>query len=116
MRLEPIDQAREIADIISDKKGSDIVILDTGKVSSIADYFVIATVESERQGKAIVDEIEKQMKAHRRLPLSRDSETDSGWVLMDYGSVIVHLFDPGTRDFYNLEELWSNAPTLVRIQ
>lgn len=116
MRLEPIDQAREIADIISDKKGSDIVILDTGKVSSIADYFVIATVESERQGKAIVDEIEKQMKAQRRLPLSRDSDTDSGWVLMDYGSVIVHLFDPGTRDFYNLEELWSNAPTLVRIQ
>lgn len=87
-----------------------------GKISTIADYFVIATVESERQGRAMVEEIEKRMKAQRRLPLSMDDETASGWVLMDYGSVIVHLFDPGTRDFYNLEELWNNAPTVVRIQ
>ncbi len=116
MLLEPIELAREIADIISDKKGSDIVILDTGKVSSIADYFVIATVESERQSKAILDEIDKKLKAHRKLPISVDGENSSGWVLLDYGDVIVHIFDPGTRDFYDLEDLWSNAPVVVRIQ
>ncbi|MBI4673526.1 MAG: ribosome silencing factor [Chloroflexi bacterium] len=114
--LKPIDQAREIAEIISDKKGSDIVLLDTGKVSTIADYFVIATAESERQAKAMVDEIEKKMKQHRKLPLSVDGEMNSGWVLLDYGGVIVHIFDPGTRDYYDLEDLWSNAPVLVRMQ
>lgn len=116
MLLEPVEQAREIAEIISDKKGSDIIVLDTGKVSTIADYFVIATAESERQANAILDEVEKKMKGRRKLPLSIDGEAGSGWVLIDYGSVIVHLFDPGTRDFYDLEDLWNNAPTVVRIQ
>jgi ribosome-associated protein len=114
--LEPIEQARAIAEIISDKKGADILLLDTGKVSTIADYFVIATSESERQAKAIVDEIEKKMKAEKRRPLGAGAETNSGWVLLDYGDVIVHIFDPGTRDFYDLEDLWSNAPVVVRIQ
>lgn len=114
--LEPIELAREIAEIISDKKGADIVVLDTGKVSTLSDYFVIATIESERQAKAVVDEIEKKLKQHRKLPLSVDGELNSGWVLLDYGSVIVHIFDPGTRDFYDLEDLWSNAPVLVRMQ
>lgn len=107
--------AREIADVISDKKGSDIVILDTGKVSSIADYFLIATVDSERQAKAVLDDIDLKMKEHKKKPMSMDG-VGSGWVLLDYGDVIVHIFDPGTRDFYDLEDLWSNAPVVVRIQ
>lgn len=114
--LEPIELAREIAEIISDKKGADIIVLDTGKVSTLTDYFVIATVESERQAKAVVDEVEKKIKAHRKLPLAVDGEINSGWVLLDYGSVMVHIFDPGTRDYYDLEDLWSNAPVLVRMQ
>ncbi len=116
MILDPNEQAHEIADIISDKKGSDIVVLDTRPVSSIADYFVIATVDSERQAKAIIEEIEKQMKALKIRPLGIDGEAESGWVLMDYGDVLVHIFDPGTRDYYQLEELWNAAPTVVRIQ
>lgn len=56
------------------------------------------------------------MKAKEIRPLGIDGEIDSGWVLMDYGDVLVHIFDPGTRDFYQLEELWSGAPTVVRIQ
>lgn len=116
MLLEPIEQAREIAEIISDKKGADIIILDTGKVSTIADYFVIATAESERQAKAIVEDIEKKMKAQKQLAQGGDVESSSGWVLLDYLDVIVHIFDPGTRDFYDLEELWSNAPVILRMQ
>ncbi|TAH52226.1 MAG: ribosome silencing factor [Chloroflexota bacterium] len=114
--MDSIEMAREIAEIISDKKGADIVILDTGKVSTITDYFVIATVESERQSKAVIEEIEKKLKTHRKLPMSVDGEANSGWVLLDYGDVIVHIFDPGTRDFYDLEDLWSNAPVVVRMQ
>ncbi len=108
--------AREIAEIISDKKGADIIVLDTGKVSTLTDYFVIATVDSERQAQAVVDEIEKKLKTHRKLPLGVDGEINSGWVLLDYGSVIAHIFNPGTRDFYDLEDLWSNAPVVVRMQ
>lgn len=114
--LEPIELAREIAEIISDKKGSDIIVLDTGKISTLSDYFVIATVESERQARAVVDDIEKKLKARRKLPLSVEGELNSGWILLDYGSVIAHIFNPGTRDYYDLEELWSNAPVLVRMQ
>lgn len=116
MILDPNEQAHQIADIISDKKGADVVVLDTRPVSTVADYFVIATVESERQAKAVVDEIEKQMKASQVRPLGVDGEAESGWILMDYGDVVVHIFDPGTRDYYQLEELWSGAPTIVRIQ
>ena len=116
MLLEPIELARQIADVISEKKGSDIVILDTGKVSSIADYFVIATVDSERQAKAVVDDIEVKLKKHRKMPMTADGEVGSGWTLLDYGDVIVHIFDAGTRDFYDLEDLWNNAPVVVRIQ
>jgi len=114
--LEPIELARQVVDIISDKKGSDIVMLDTGKVSSIADYFVIATVDSERQAKAIMEDIAVKLKSQRKVPMGVDGEAGSGWVLLDYGDVIVHIFDPGTRDFYDLEDLWSNAPVVVRIQ
>jgi ribosome-associated protein len=110
------EQAHAIADMISDKKGSDIIVLDTRPVTSIADYFVIATAQSERQIKAIVEEILKKMKAHKILPLGIDGEAESGWVLMDFGDILVHIFDPGTRDYYQLEELWNGATTVVRIQ
>lgn len=115
MLLEPIELARQIADVISDKKGSDIVILDTGKVSSLADYFVIATVDSERQARAVVDDIEIKLKKYRKMPMTADGQVGTGWVLLDYGDVIVHIFDPGTRDFYDLEELWTNAPVVMRM-
>ncbi len=90
--------------------------MDIRPVSPIADFFVIATADNERQANAIVEEIQKRMKGRQILPYGVDGEPDSGWVLLDYGDVLVHLFDPGTRDFYQLEELWSNAPTIVRIQ
>ncbi|MBI5649469.1 MAG: ribosome silencing factor [Chloroflexi bacterium] len=114
--LEPDELAREIVDLISDKKGVDIMMLDTRTVSSIADYFVIATGESERQLKAVGDEIQKQMKKHKILPLGVEGKPDSGWILLDYGSVIVHLFSSALRDFYQLEQLWDKAPVVVRMQ
>ena len=105
-----------ILDLISDKKGVDILLMDTRAVSSIADYFVIATGESERQLKAMSDEIQKQMKKHKILPLGVEGKQDTGWILLDYGSVIVHLFSAALRDFYQLEQVWAKAPVVVRMQ
>jgi ribosome-associated protein len=103
-------------DLVSDKKGAEIVLLDTRPVSFIADYFVIATTDNERQMKAIADDIQKQLKKHSILPLGIEGTPESGWVLMDYNGVIVHLFSLAMRDFYRLEKLWERAPMLVRMQ
>ncbi len=114
--LESNDLARLIVELVSDKQGSDILMLDTRVVSFIADYFVIATSDNERQMKAIADEIQKQLKKHTTLPLGVEGTPDSGWILLDYNGVIVHLFSPALRDFYRLEKLWEHAPVVVRMQ
>ncbi|HHX65289.1 MAG TPA: ribosome silencing factor [Chloroflexi bacterium] len=114
--LEPIELAQEIVDAITAKMGSDVLLLDLTEVTVIADYFVIATADTERQIRAIVEDTREQLKReHDLLPLSIEGSANSGWVLMDYGSVIIHLFSPRQRDYYQLEELWSNARTVVRI-
>jgi ribosome-associated protein len=116
MILESSDLARQIVDLISDKKGSDILMLDTRPVSFIADFFVIATCDNERQTQAIADDIQKQLKKDSVLPLSVEGTRNSGWLLLDYNGVIVHLFSPAMRDFYRLEKLWDHAPVVVRMQ
>jgi len=108
--------ARLIIDLVSDKKGEDILLLDTRAVSVITDYFVIATSDNERQTKAIADEISRQLKKHAVLPLGVEGKPDSGWILMDYNGVLVHLFSRAMRDYYRLEELWEHAPIVVRIK
>ena len=109
--------ARGIVELIADKKGSDIVLLDIRRVSLLADYFVICSGASERQVKAIVDEIlEKVKKEAGTVPLNVEGVSSSGWVLVDYGSVIVHVFAPSLREYYSLEKLWSEATMVVRVQ
>lgn len=105
-----------LVDLISDKKGEDILLLDTRPVSVIADYFVIATADNTRQMKAIADDIQRQLKKQRLLPLGVEGTSESGWILLDYNGVIVHLFSRAMRDFYHLEELWAHAPVVVRMQ
>ncbi len=114
--LQPDELARRVVDLISDKKGEDILLLDIHAVSYIADFFVIATGESDRQLKAIADEIQKQLKTYSTFALGAEGTPASGWILLDYGSVIVHLFSPAQRDYYRLEQLWEKAPVVVRIQ
>ena len=116
MPLEPNALARLILDLIYDKKGADILLLDTRPVSFLADYFVIATAENERQIKAIADEIQKQLKRHALLPLGVEGTPASGWILLDYNGVIVHLFSPAMRDYYRLEKLWERAPVVVQMR
>jgi ribosome-associated protein len=105
-----------IVDAISERLGSDVVLLDMQDVSLLADYFVICSADSEPQFKAIIDEVEKQAKAAGGRRLHVEGQPGSGWVLLDYGSIVAHIFDPELRAYYNLEELWKQARLVVRIQ
>jgi ribosome-associated protein len=91
--------------------------LDIRGVSLIADYFVICTAGSERQAGAILKDLgEKLLEDFGRKPLHTEGKPDSGWVLLDYGDVILHVFSPAQRQFYNLDQLWAPATPIVRLQ
>ncbi len=96
---------------IEDKKGEDIVTLDLRKIEeAIADFFILCTVDSHVQAKAVVNEIEKKVKENcAEKPLSVDGESKQGWMVMDYFNIAVHIFQPEQRALYQLEELWSDA-------
>jgi len=115
-KLESIELARKIVNAIADKKGSDIILLDLRSISLLADYFVICSGQSERQVKAIVSEITEKIKEEGVRPLHVEGDSSSGWVLVDYGGVIVHVFAPAVRGYYQLEKLWSDATVVVRMQ
>ena len=103
-------------ELIADRKGEDILLLDIRDISILADYFVIGTTTSERQAKAIIDGIKQEMKqAYDVKPLNVEGESGTGWVLMDYGGIVVHLFSQDMRAYYDLEELWQAGRTVVRM-
>ncbi len=114
--LEPIELAHVIVEAISERLGSNIVVLDMAEVSLLADYFVLCDAESTPQFRAILGEIEDQTRAAGARRLHVEGAADSGWILVDFGSVVVHIFDPELRDYYNLEDLWKQARLVVRIQ
>lgn len=114
-QIEPGDLAHRIVEVASDKKAVDVVMLRTAEVTTMADYFVICSGRSDRQVQvlagAIVDELRKQ----GIRPLGIEGKGAARWVLLDYGSVIVHVFAPEEREFYGLERLWSTATQVVRV-
>jgi len=114
--LEPNELAHTIVDAAADKKADDIVLLDLRNVALIADYFVLCNGQSNRQLKAIADGVIKAVKDVGKLALSVEGNSDSGWVLVDFGAVVVHIFSPELRQYYKLEELWHEAPVVVRMQ
>ncbi len=104
-------------DTIAEKLGVNTVMLDIRPVSLLGDFFVISSGESERQIRAIVEELRLQAKKTlQTVPLRIEGTASSGWMLMDYGSVIVHIFSPAMRDYYQLEALWADAPIVVKMQ
>lgn len=86
------------------------------EVSLLADYLVLCNAESTPQFRALLDEISEQARAAGARPLHIEGQPSSGWVLLDFGSVVVHIFTPDLRDYYDLEGLWSSARLVVRIQ
>ena len=102
-------------EIVSDHKANDVVMLRTGELTSLADFFVIASGRSERQVSALAGSLNDELRAQGVRPLGIEGRAGARWVLLDYGSVIVHLFTPDERDRYALEKLWSEAPAVVRL-
>ena len=109
--------AHSIVEILDEKKGEDILLLDLLEVCSFADYFIICTGTSDRMLRALSEDVQKKMKTDASmLPHSVEGDANTGWILMDYGDVILHLFSLLRRDYYQLEELWQDGKVLLRIQ
>ncbi len=108
--------ARQAVEAAADKQAIDIVLLDTRDACSFADYFVICSGDSERQLSTIYDEVGHRLKKAGILPDHREGTIESGWLLLDFGDVIVHIFAPFEREYYQLDELWGEAKPVLRIQ
>lgn len=96
----------------SDKQATDITILDVRNLIVITDFFVIASGGTSRQVRTVVDAVETGLRALGEKPVRREGETEGRWVLLDYVDIVVHVFADEERDYYELERLWRDAPTL----
>ncbi len=114
--MPALDLARRIVELAEDKKAADIVLLDLSGLTTLADYFVICSGGSERQLDAIADGIISGMRDEKVHAFGREGTAASHWVLVDFASVIVHIFTPPERDYYQLEKAWSEAKTILRLQ
>jgi ribosome-associated protein len=108
--------ALRIAELISDSPASNTLVLDVRGLSSFADYFVVCSGENERQLQAVVNHIAEGLAEDGIKSKRVEGSAIAGWILLDFGDVIVHIFDVEQRAYYRLESLWSDAPTLLAIQ
>jgi ribosome-associated protein len=114
--LDPAQLARAAADAASDKKASDVLLLDIREVTTVADYFVICSGNNPRQIQTIADTIDEELGKQGAALLHREGTAETGWILLDFGDVIVHIFGPKEREYYRIERLWSEAKTVVYLQ
>jgi ribosome-associated protein len=108
--------ARTIVDALEDKKGENILLLDIKDIASFTDYFVICNGTSDRMLDALAEGTLDAARTQHRKKGKKQGEARDGWVIVDYGDVVVHLFSPDQRKHYDLEELWSDGKVLVRVQ
>lgn len=108
--MNPLDKALLSANIILERKATDPVLFEVGRLTSITDYFLIASGTSSRQVQAIAQHLKRRMKEEGFTPFGIEGEGDGHWILLDYGDVVVHLFYQPVREFYDLEGLWFEAP------
>lgn len=114
MACTPLGLAQAAASAADAKKAIDIEVLDLTKLSDVCDYFLICSASNARQADSLVDEIEERVFGRCSVkPFSIEGRAGLSWVLMDYGSVVVHVFLPASRDFYRLESLWGEAPRIA---
>ncbi len=115
--VEGLELAHFLVDTILDKKGSDILLMDIREQAIFTDYFLLCNGESRRQIQALAESIyDKAKKEADTLAWSVEGDPEAGWVLVDFGDVIVHVFAPEQRLFYNLEELWHAGHVVLRMQ
>jgi ribosome-associated protein len=112
--LTPLEQARRIAGLAQEKLAEDIVILDMRPACSYTDFFVICTGRNPRQTKAIWDEVYERLKHDERvLPQNVEGAVEGTWIVGDYLDTVLHVFTPEARDYYRLEELWGDVPSVA---
>ena len=113
-QLTSLEQARRIAGLAEEKLAQDIVILDMRPVCAYTDFFVVCSGQNPRQTKAIVDEVRYGLKHgdERLLPHAVEGEREGEWIVADYIDVVLHVFTPETRDYYGLEQLWDDVPSI----
>jgi ribosome-associated protein len=110
---DPTILAHAAARAASDKLAQDILILDVGDLLGVTDHFVILSARNERQLGTVASQVEGQLKMGGRRPRRREGAKESGWILLDYGDVVVHAFTAEMRTYYELERLWADAPRTV---
>ncbi|MFP3897900.1 MAG: ribosome silencing factor [Dehalococcoidia bacterium] len=114
--LEAEEIARLATELASEKQARDIAMLDVRALCSFTDYFVICTGDTKRHIEAIWQDIGEVLKGRGVVAHHNEGTSDSGWMLVDFGSVIIHIFAPVERDYYQLDRLWNKAIPVVRIQ
>jgi ribosome-associated protein len=114
--LDPIEVARQAVEAATEKQASDILLLDLRGLAYFTDYFVVCSADSPRQIDSIANDLERGLRGSGVRLHHREGVDTSGWVLMDFGDVIVHIFSPDQRAYYDLESLWARAPQVVRVQ
>mgnify|MGYP002625700351 CR=1 FL=1 len=107
--MEPFEAAKLAVKALDDKQGADIRLLKTEDLTVLADYFIICTANSTSHVRTLYDEVDKRLSMEGMAPIRREGNRNSSWLLLDFGSLIVHIFQKDTREFYNLERLWSDA-------
>ena len=107
--IEPREMAQMIAETLSAKKAMDVIIIDISPKSSFAEYFVMASAGNERQLEAFKDHVEDLLEPMEIFPKSVEGKRDSGWILMDYGDVIVNMLTLDMREKYNIEKIWGDC-------
>ena len=115
LSLQGSELAHHVVDLLVDRQASDVVLLDLTSLSTFTDYFVIATADNERQLNALIETLDGAASA-AGLPFRQEGSPEGGWVLIDLGTVIAHLFSLEKRAYYNLEGLWRRAQEVVRVQ
>ncbi|SHJ95001.1 ribosome-associated protein [Anaerobranca californiensis DSM 14826] len=110
--MEILQLTQTITKAIDDKKGEDIKILDLQGLTEIADYFIIATGNTQSHLKSICDFIEEKVKEKGITPIRIQGYDEAVWIVIDYGDIVVHLFNPEAREYYQLEKFWRNAKNI----
>ncbi len=99
----------EIVKALDKKLAEDIIVLNVSSLTTLADYFVIATGKNDKQTKALCDNVEEELKKLEITPVNKEGYRTGDWILLGYNEVVIHIFQPDSRDFYNLEHVWQDA-------
>lgn len=111
--MTPLELTKEVIRLLDNKKAADIVAAEIKGISTLGDYFIIASGTSTSQVKALADEIDEKLSKEFGIEPKRiEGYQTASWILMDYYDVIIHIFHPEAREFYSLERLWADAPKL----